>query len=98
MILQRIRPIAGRIVQDLAINSGQPIIGGTRIFVDRIIEHLENGMSIGVRQRLMNGATSFFTISRRVNGIKNSESQSTSKEFWCHICYQLEDLRNYYAN
>src|SRR5439155_12323270 len=29
-----------------AINSGRPIIEGTRVFVDRIIGHLENGMSM----------------------------------------------------
>ncbi len=44
--LQGIRRIAAGIVQDPAINSGRPIIEGTRVFVDRIIGHLENGMSI----------------------------------------------------
>jgi uncharacterized protein (DUF433 family) len=34
-------------VQDPTINSGQPIIEGTRVFVDRLIGHLENGMSVG---------------------------------------------------
>jgi uncharacterized protein (DUF433 family) len=47
MALQGIRRIAPRIVQDPAINSGRPIIEGTRVFVDRIIGHLEHGMSIG---------------------------------------------------
>jgi len=46
MALQGIRKIAAGIVQDPAINSGRPIIEGTRIFVDRIIGHLESGMSI----------------------------------------------------
>ncbi len=46
MTLQRIRKIAPGIVQDPTINSGRPIIEGTRIFVDRIIGHLESGMSI----------------------------------------------------
>jgi len=36
---QRIRKIS-------TINSGRPIIEGTRVFVDRIVGHLENGMSI----------------------------------------------------
>jgi uncharacterized protein (DUF433 family) len=43
---QRIRKISTGIVQDPTINSGRPIIEGTRVFVDRIIGHLENGMSI----------------------------------------------------
>ncbi len=47
MALQGIRRIAPGIVQDPTINSGRPIIEGTRVFVDRIIGHLENGMSIG---------------------------------------------------
>jgi uncharacterized protein (DUF433 family) len=46
MALQGIRRIAPGIVQDLAINNGSPIIEGTRVFVDRIIGHLEHGMSI----------------------------------------------------
>ncbi len=46
MTLQRIRKIAPGIVQDPTINSGRPIIEGTRIFVDRIIGHLESGMSV----------------------------------------------------
>ena len=33
-------------MQDPTINNGRPIIEGTRVFVDRIIGHLENGMSI----------------------------------------------------
>lgn len=44
MTLQRIRKIAPGIVQDPMINSGRPIIEGTRIFVDRIVGHLESGM------------------------------------------------------
>jgi uncharacterized protein (DUF433 family) len=43
--LQGVRRISPGIVQDPAINSGRPIVEGTRIFVDRIIGHLENGMS-----------------------------------------------------
>lgn len=46
MALQGIRRISAGIVQDPSINSGRPIIEGTRVFVDRIIGHLENGMSI----------------------------------------------------
>ena len=46
MALQGIRRISAGIVQDPVINSGRPIIEGTRVFVDRIIGHLENGMSI----------------------------------------------------
>lgn len=46
MALQGIRRIAAGSVQDLAINNGRPIIEGTRVFVDRIIGHLESGMSI----------------------------------------------------
>ena len=46
MALQEIRTISAGIVQDPAINSGRPIIEGTRVFVDRIIGHLENSMSI----------------------------------------------------
>ncbi len=45
--LQGIRRIAPGIVQDPAINSGRPIIEGTRVFVDRIIGNLEHGMSSG---------------------------------------------------
>ena len=47
MALQGIRRISAGIVQDLAINSGRPTIEGTRVFVDRLIGHLENGMSVG---------------------------------------------------
>jgi len=47
MALQRIRRIAPGIVQDPAINSGRPIVEGTRVFVDRLIGHLENEMSSG---------------------------------------------------
>lgn len=46
MALQGIRQISTGIVQDPTINSGRPIIEGTRVFVDLIIGHLENGMSI----------------------------------------------------
>jgi len=46
MALQGIRRISAGIVQDPTINSGRPIIEGTRVFVDRIIGHLESGMSI----------------------------------------------------
>jgi uncharacterized protein (DUF433 family) len=46
MALQGIRKISTGIVQDPTINSGRPIIEGTRVFVDRIIGHLEIGMSI----------------------------------------------------
>jgi uncharacterized protein (DUF433 family) len=46
MALQGIRRISAGIVQDPAINNGRPIIEGTRVFVDRIIGHLESGMSI----------------------------------------------------
>ena len=45
MALQGIRRIAHGIVQDPTINSGRPIIEGTRVFVDRIIVHLEHGIS-----------------------------------------------------
>ena len=46
MALQGIRKISTGIVQDPTINSGRPIIEGTRVFVDLIIGHLESGMSI----------------------------------------------------
>ena len=46
MVLQGIRSIAPGIVQDPAINSDRPIIEGTLVYVDRIIGHLEHGMSI----------------------------------------------------
>jgi len=46
MLLQGIRKISPGIVQDPAINSGRPIIEGTRVFVDRIIGHLESGMPL----------------------------------------------------
>jgi uncharacterized protein (DUF433 family) len=46
MALQGIRKISPGIIQDPAINSGRPVIEGTRVFVDRIIGHLENGMSL----------------------------------------------------
>lgn len=46
MALQGIRRISEGIVQDPRINSGRPIIEGTRVFVDLVIGLLENGMSI----------------------------------------------------
>jgi uncharacterized protein (DUF433 family) len=46
MALQGIRRIAPGIVQVQTINSERPIIEGTRVFVDRIIGHLKNGMSM----------------------------------------------------
>ena len=46
MALQGVRRISPGIVQDPAINSGRPIIEETRVFVDRIIGHLENGISM----------------------------------------------------
>jgi len=46
MTLQGIRRISAGIIQNPGINSGRPIIEGTRVFVDRIIGHLENEMSI----------------------------------------------------
>jgi len=46
MAPQGIRRISAGIVQDPAIISGRPIIEGMRVFVDRIIGHLEGGMSI----------------------------------------------------
>ena len=46
MALQRIRQLSPGIVQDPTINSGRPIIEGTRIFVDRILGHIESGMSL----------------------------------------------------
>jgi uncharacterized protein (DUF433 family) len=46
MASQGLRRISAEIVQDPAINSGRPIIEGTRVFVDRIIGHLESGMPV----------------------------------------------------
>jgi uncharacterized protein (DUF433 family) len=46
LALQGIRKISTGIVQDPTINSGRPIIEGTRVFVDIIIGHLESGMPI----------------------------------------------------
>jgi len=46
MTLQGIRRISAGIVQDPSINSGRSNIEGTRVFVDRIIGYLENGISI----------------------------------------------------
>ena len=45
MILQKVREIAPGIVQNPGINSGRPVIEGTRIFVDLILGYLEVGMS-----------------------------------------------------
>ena len=47
MALQGIRRIAPGIVQDPVINNRRPIIEGTHMFVDRIIGHLEHGMTSG---------------------------------------------------
>ncbi len=44
MTLQGIRRITSGVVQDPRINSGRPIVEGTRVFVDRIIGHLESGV------------------------------------------------------
>ncbi|HCI79955.1 MAG TPA: hypothetical protein DHW02_09700 [Ktedonobacter sp.] len=46
MVLQKIREIAPGIVQNPGINSGRPVIEGTRVFVDLIIGHLQGGMSV----------------------------------------------------
>ena len=46
MALQHIRQLSPGIVQDPTINSGRPIIEGTRVFVDRILGHIESGMSL----------------------------------------------------
>ncbi len=46
MTLQRIRKISSGIVQDPTINSGRPVIEGTRVFVDRIVGHLESDMPL----------------------------------------------------
>ena len=46
MALQRIRQPSPGIVQDPTINSGRPIIEGTRVFVDLILGHIESGMSL----------------------------------------------------
>ena len=46
MALQGLKKISPGIVQDPTINSGRPIIEGTRVFVDRLIGHLESGMPI----------------------------------------------------
>lgn len=46
MASQEIRKFSIGIVQDPTINSGRPIIEGTRVLVDLIIGHLESGMSI----------------------------------------------------
>jgi uncharacterized protein (DUF433 family) len=51
MALQGIRRISTGIVQDPTINSGRPIIEETRVFVDRIIGHLENSMSVAEATR-----------------------------------------------
>lgn len=46
MVLQKIREIAPGIVQNPGINSGRPVIEGTRIFVDLILGYLEGGMTV----------------------------------------------------
>ncbi len=46
MTLQKIRRISSGVVQDPMINSGRPVVEGTRVFVDHIIGHLESGVSI----------------------------------------------------
>ena len=46
MTLQGIHRISSGVVQDPMINSGRPIIEGTRVFVDHIIGHLEKGVSV----------------------------------------------------
>lgn len=46
MTLQGIRKISSGVVQDPMINSGRPVVEGTRVFADLIIGHLENGVSI----------------------------------------------------
>ena len=46
MTLQEIRRISSGVVQDPGINSGRPVVEGTRVFVDLIVGHLENGVSI----------------------------------------------------
>ncbi len=46
MTLRKIRRISSGVFQDSMINSGRPVVEGTRVFVDRIIGHLENGVSI----------------------------------------------------
>jgi uncharacterized protein (DUF433 family) len=45
MALQSVQEIFQGIMQDPEINSGRPVIKNTRVFVDLIIGHLENGMS-----------------------------------------------------
>jgi uncharacterized protein (DUF433 family) len=69
MALQGIRRISSGVVQDLAINSGRPVIEGTRVFVDRIIGHLESGMSIvEICQEYEPGAGSVCEGLRRCTG------------------------------
>jgi uncharacterized protein (DUF433 family) len=46
MTLQGIRRISAGIIQNPGINSGRPIVEETRVFVDHIIGHIENGMSM----------------------------------------------------
>ena len=46
MTVQRIHRISSGVVQDRRISSGCPVVEGTRVFVDQIIGHLENGMPI----------------------------------------------------
>ena len=47
MALDGLQRIAPGIVHEKAINSGRPIIEGTRVFVDRIIGHLVHSMTRG---------------------------------------------------
>lgn len=46
MALQGIWSISPGIVQDSTMNSGRPMIEESRVIVDRIISHLESGMSL----------------------------------------------------
>ncbi len=46
MALQHIRSLSLGVVQDPGINSGRPVIQGTRVFVDVIIDHLESHMPL----------------------------------------------------
>jgi uncharacterized protein (DUF433 family) len=46
MALQHIRQLSLGIVQDPTINSGRPLIEGTRVFVDRILGHFESRMAL----------------------------------------------------
>ncbi len=46
MALHHVRPLYPGIVQDPGINSGRPVLQGTRVFVDLILDHLESHMSV----------------------------------------------------